>query len=157
MMKFRYDTVCGLYCGACKAVMANQTGTVEALAQEWEIKPAELVCHGCKTETIAAFCQDCTFRECVNNKGLEYCFQCSEFPCDELVQFRNDKAPHHSVVLHNSKRMRDMGVPRWLEEQRIRWSCPECGTSFSWYDQTCSTCGAKLYDCRAEEAELDRD
>lgn len=156
-MKYRYDAPCGLYCGACGTVLADKNGSVEALAEEWGMQPDQLVCHGCKTVTTAVFCRDCRFRDCVSSKGIDYCFQCDEFPCGDLLSFRNDQASHHSVVLQNSKRMLDIGVDRWLEEQRVRWSCPSCGASFSWYDTACKSCGAALRDCRADEAELGAD
>jgi len=154
-MKYRYDTPCGLYCGACGAVLADKTGTVEELAKKWDMKPDQLVCHGCLTETVAVFCRDCTLRACVLEKGVEHCFECDDYPCDALVAFRNDKASHHSMVLHNSGRMREVGVKQWLEEQKERWSCPGCGRAFSWYETECEACGAALRGCRQEESELD--
>lgn len=150
---YRYDAPCGLYCGACGTILADRKGTVEALAEEWGRKPEELVCHGCKSETTAVFCRTCTFRDCVASRGIDYCFQCGDFPCEALAGFRDDPAPHHSVVVRNGLRMREVGLERWLEEQRVRWSCPDCGEPFFWYDASCRTCGASLRDCRAEEAE----
>jgi rRNA maturation endonuclease Nob1 len=46
------------------------------------------------------------------------------------------------------------GVSNWLEEQKKRWSCPGCGTKFSWYDKTCPNCGRKVYNCADEEKDL---
>lgn len=150
-MTYRYDAPCGLYCGACGTILADKAGSVDILAKEWGMQPGQLVCHGCKTGTTG----DCTFRDCVASKGIEYCFQCDTFPCDELVRFRNDRASHHSVVLRNLRRMREIGVEQWLEEQRLRWSCPNCGAGSFWYDAECKMCGTPLRDCRAEEADLD--
>jgi len=31
---------------------------------------------------------------------VDYCFQCKDFPCDKLINFKNDKYEHHSIVLH---------------------------------------------------------
>ena len=156
-MKYRYDAVCGLYCGACGTVLADKNGSVEALAKEWGREPEQLVCHGCKTHVNASFCQDCGFKSCVKSKGIEHCFECEEFPCSMLTDFRNDQAAHHSVVVRNSETMREQGVTRWLEDQRKRWTCSGCGASFSWYDKTCKACGAALRDCEAEEAALASD
>ena len=50
-MKYRYDAPSGLYCGAWGTVLADGSGSVEALAEEWGIKPDELGCHGCQTGT----------------------------------------------------------------------------------------------------------
>jgi len=152
-MEARYDTVCGLYCGACRVVQCNEDGTVEALAKEWGMEPEQLVCHGCKTDVLASFCRDCVFKSCAAEKGIEHCSECGEFPCEQLLAFRDDDFAHHSAVVRNSETMRTMGLPAWLEHERARWSCPECGTRFWWYLKTCTSCGAALRDCEAEQAE----
>ncbi len=152
-MTYRYDAVCGLYCGACRVVQSNENGSVEALAKEWGREPAQLACHGCKSDVLATFCRDCVFKSCAASKGVEYCSECDEFPCAELIKFRDDDAVHHSAVVRNSEAMREQGVPAWLESQRERWNCPGCGTRFWWYAKTCKTCGSVLRDCEAEEAD----
>ncbi len=154
-MEYRYDAVCGLYCGACRVVQCNEDGSVDALAKEWGKDPEGLVCRGCKSDVLAAFCRDCDFKSCAASKGVEYCSECSEFPCAVLIEFRDDDAAHHSAVVRNSVAMREQGIPAWLESQRDRWDCPECGTRFWWYAKTCKTCGLALRDSEAEEAEAD--
>jgi hypothetical protein len=154
-MEYRYDAVCGLYCGACRVVQADEGGYTDALAEEWGRKPEDLVCHGCKSEVTASFCRDCTFRSCAQSKGIEYCFECGEFPCTTLIDFRDDKSVHHSAVLRNSEAMRQQGVVQWLRDQKERWLCSACGTAFWWYAKVCKTCGASLRDCESEEAEFD--
>jgi len=156
-VEHRYDAVCGLYCGACRVVQSNEDGSVEALAKEWGKDPEQLVCHGCKSDVLASFCADCDFKSCAASRGIEYCFECGDFPCSELIAFRDDDAAHHSVVLRNSEKMREQGVVRWLEGQRERWLCPECGTRFWWYAKTCATCGTALRDSEVEQTELDAD
>ncbi|MCL2682066.1 MAG: DUF3795 domain-containing protein [Bacteroidales bacterium] len=49
-------------------------------------------CKGCRKEKCAVF-KGCNVRECSENKGVDFCFQCSEFPCnntgfDEHLQKR---------------------------------------------------------------------
>lgn len=155
VLDYRHDAACGLYCGACDVLRANTTGSIEALAGKWGVDPDDLICQGCQTDTIGVFCRDCGFRECTRSKGIAHCSECDEFPCDALVRFRDDEVPHHSGVLRNLEEMREVGVERWLEDQRARWSCPRCGSSSCWEDTACVRCGSPLRDCRAEEAELD--
>jgi hypothetical protein len=38
-MDYRYDTVCGLYCGACDVLLANEKHEVASLAKAWDMKP----------------------------------------------------------------------------------------------------------------------
>lgn len=153
-MKFRYDTYCGLYCGACDVFIANEKGTLEESAKEWDMKPEDLMCHGCKSGTNAVYCRTCDIKKCAESKEVEFCYQCEEYPCTLLVEFRNDEHPHHSVVLKNQEIIKEKGVQKWLEEQEKRWTCPECGTQFAWYDTVCKKCQSALYDCRAEDKDI---
>jgi hypothetical protein len=130
-MEFRYDTFCGLYCGACDVLQANKSGTVEALAQAWGKESEQLRCRGCKSKINAVYCKDCDIRLCAENKDIAYCFQCDDYPCARLAAFRNDDCAHHSIVLQNLSRLCRQGLERWLEDQRARWACPNCGAEFT--------------------------
>jgi predicted RNA-binding Zn-ribbon protein involved in translation (DUF1610 family) len=153
-MKFQYDTYCGLNCGACYVLVANQKDEVEKMAKEWKLKPEDIKCFGCKTETNAIYCVDCDIKHCAEDKKVEFCFECNEYPCHKITAFRNDEHSHHSIVLKNLKTIQQQGVQKWLAEQKKRWSCSNCGERFCWYDKTCKKCGSKLYNCQDEEKDL---
>jgi hypothetical protein len=153
-MGFRYDTFCGLYCGACDVLQANKSGTIETLAQAWGEEPEQLRCRGCKSEINAVYCKECGIKLCAKNKEVEYCFQCDDYPCTRLVAFRNDDHAHHSIVLRNLDHIGRHGLEQWLEEQRARWSCPNCGVGFTWYDKVCKGCGNGVYNCKDEESDI---
>lgn len=38
-------------------------------------------CHGCRNEQCKLF-KDCGVRPCHQKKGVDFCYQCDEFPCD---------------------------------------------------------------------------
>jgi hypothetical protein len=156
-MAFRYDTYCGLYCGACPVLVANETGQLAETARKWDMKPEELVCGGCKSGVECVYCRSCRLKACAQDKQIESCVECAEYPCLQLIDFRNDSHPHHSAVLGNLSRIRKIGVRNWLTEQKTRWSCSMCGTRFTWYDETCAQCGSRLYNCRSEDDELSRE
>ena len=153
-MEYRYDAPCGLYCGACDALNSFREGRSEEHAKLAGEDPELVKCAGCKTDVNAIYCVGCDFRDCTRDKGIEFCSECEDFPCAKLVAFRNDEHPHHSSVLKNLETIRDKGLDAWLKEQEERWSCPECGKGFTWYDSKCEACGAGLYDCRAEDKDL---
>jgi hypothetical protein len=49
-------------------------------------------CRGCRKEKCVLF-KNCNVRDCCENKRVDYCFQCPEFPCnntgfDEHLQNR---------------------------------------------------------------------
>lgn len=153
-MKKRLDTYCGLFCGACEVFLANEKGSVEEIAKKWKMKSEDLYCHGCKTDTTSIYCKECEIKLCAQSKELDYCFQCEDFPCEYLMELRNDENPHHSIVLHNLKLIKNMGVKSWIEEQEKRWSCKKCNEKYSWYDDTCSNCGSSVRSCIDDEKEL---
>ncbi|UCE26796.1 MAG: DUF3795 domain-containing protein [Candidatus Coatesbacteria bacterium] len=156
-MEYRYDTYCGLYCGACPVLVANQRGTVDELAEKREMDAADLVCAGCKSGTRKAPRADCEFALCALEKGVESCVECDEYPCENLIGFRDDERAHHSVVTRNLDRLGEVGLEAWLAEQDERWKCGACGTRFTWYDEKCPDCGAETYDSRAEEKDIKRE
>ncbi|NLG79739.1 MAG: DUF3795 domain-containing protein [Firmicutes bacterium] len=150
----RYDTYCGLYCGACDTLLANEEGRLGLLARKCKMSVEALTCRGCKSGVASVWCMKCEIRRCALARRVEFCFECADYPCDRLRAFAADSRAHHSVVLKNLEAIRVKGVAAWLEEQKSRWSCPQCGTRSSWYDRRCRRCRQRLYDCRDEEADL---
>ena len=154
-MKTRYDSYCGLYCGACPVLAATVKGEVEAKAAAWELPAKDIVCAGCKSRVLATYCKtECVMRLCARDHGFEFCVECDEYPCATVQTFERDGYPHHTLITANSEAIADAGVDAWLEEQGKRWSCSGCGTPFTWYEEECAKCGGKLYDAFAEEADL---
>lgn len=156
-MEVRHDSFCGLNCGACPVGLANEredAGDLARMAGEWGKEPEDLICGGCKGDTTSSICARCSMRGCAMTRGLEFCHQCHEYPCGMLVAFRNDSAPHHSVVLRNLERIRDTGPEAWLASEAARWSCPGCSRRFSWYEERCGVCGSALYNSVEEEKDL---
>lgn len=143
-MEYRYDSVCGLFCGACDVLLANKANQLEEMAKLENMSVADLRCHGCKSVVNAVYCIDCDMRLCAIKKKIEYCFQCDDFPCARLQDFNNDRCPHHSVVLNNLNIMKNKGVEQWINQQKTRWSCTKCGCAFSYYMKNCSNCGTSL-------------
>lgn len=150
-MTFCYDSYCGLYCGACAVLKANEDGTLQEKCKEWDIAPEDAHCHGCKSDTPAVYCRTCDIKKCAEEKNVNFCFQCTEYLCPRLTAFKNDEHPHHSVIFKNLETIKNKGVESWLKEQKSRWSCSECGTSYTWYDNVCPQCGSTVYNCIHEE------
>lgn len=153
-MSYRYDTYCGLYCGACETLVANEENKVEELAMIRGRKPQDLVCNGCKTSKNTSFCSKCKIKKCAREKNVEFCSECPEYPCPQLLSFRDDQYPHHSIIIKNLDELKKNGPESWLKEQASRWSCPKCGAKYSWYSGKCKQCGSKVFNSRDEEAAL---
>jgi len=150
----RDDTYCGLYCGSCGVLKANEEGKLEELAEKWGDKPEELICEGCKSGVNSVYCADCDIKKCNIEKGYENCGECPDFPCALIQDFNDDRYSHHSVVIRNLTEIKTSTVSSWLQKQQERWKCSKCGKKFSWYDEVCEECGEELYNSNKEEADL---
>ncbi len=112
---------CGLYCSACGASD----------------------CGGCRSDDIDEYIIRCKFRNCVKEKGLDFCCYCADYPCKELRDFMRDEWPHHWTMAPNLEYIRKYGVDKWLEAQAQKWLCKTCGANIYWYQKTCG-CGKEL-------------
>ncbi|MHC4552628.1 MAG: DUF3795 domain-containing protein [Planctomycetota bacterium] len=112
---------CGIYCGACGATD----------------------CGGCHSNIIDETITGCKFRQCADEKGLEFCGFCPDYPCEKLAAFMTDHWPHHNTIKANQQQICSEGKEAWLAAQKKQWSCPDCGEAISWYQPACD-CGCKL-------------
>ena len=131
---------CGLHCGKCFAFsegeicrlskeLKGNLGYFEIYAERFVnllneplfLKYPEFIemlnyfslgkCKGCRKEKCVLF-KSCQVRECSENKRVDFCFQCSEFPCnntgfDENLQKRWKLA---------NEKMKDCGVEAYYDE-----------------------------------------
>ncbi|MCK5022265.1 MAG: DUF3795 domain-containing protein [Candidatus Pacebacteria bacterium] len=101
---------CGLYCGKCFAFidgdiaknskkLKESIGNFDVYAERFVDLIDEPIfkkysdfkdllqyfsngnCGGCRKEKCKIF-KDCKVRECYEKKAVDFCFQCSEFPCN---------------------------------------------------------------------------
>lgn len=164
MNEFRYDTYCGLYCGACDILNAYRNGRQEELTLKYNQKmsllaslfqvppsqlhvlPSQIKCRGCKNEEVFVNCGGCPIRNCARGRGLEYCIECREFPCELRKQLRHAEEilPQTKTELKNLNTIKEKGLDFWLKEQEQLWKCPRCQASFTWWAEKCSGCGKEL-------------
>lgn len=135
---------CGLFCGTCKIFLATQNGTLDKLSKETKIPVELLRCNGCRSTEVSLFCRNCAMKKCCSQKGLFTCADCEEFPCSVLKAFENDQHQHHKGVVVLLNDLKQNGETKWIEIQKERWSCNNCGHPFSWYDKNCENCNEKV-------------
>jgi len=72
---------------------------------------AQAACSGCRGDNV--LCPiECVAGECTREKGVDFCFQCEEFPCSKKVD------PHtQERWLNFNRRMKDIGVEEFYKEQ----------------------------------------
>ena len=141
--------ICGLYCGTCPSYLAprkNDSTQLEKQSQLKGITVAEYVCDGCHSDRVAPRCVNCAagFRQCAAEKKVTWCFQCADFPCQRLRDFKDvhvfNGISHHKHVIKDLQYMKKHGVEQWATEQERKGRCPQCGEMLYWYDLECPTC-----------------
>lgn len=88
---------CGLVCTDCPAYLATQAGDQEkaqATAELWSkqydatIVVDDVWCDGCIVGgKKCSHCSECEIRACGQDRAVENCAHCEEYPCDRLVGF----------------------------------------------------------------------
>jgi hypothetical protein len=132
----KYFSYCGLYCGACPYLVATEIGTTAELAKKYNKPEADVICSGCQS----AGHEDCEFHTCEKAKSLESCAECCDFPCGKVTALNNDEWEHHSEVISNLTRIKQIGKTAWLQEQQEKWKCQKCGERTQWYQTECHKC-----------------
>ena len=58
-------------------------------SKDFPIKPEDINCDGCISETVIPFCEECNVRKCGLEKGVKNCAYCAEYPCEKLEKLWN--------------------------------------------------------------------
>lgn len=135
--------VCGLYCPACPIYQFTRQNNVKALtliAQRMNITLDKVYCTGCRTSVKTDYCTNCVMIRCASGKGIDFCSDCHEYPCEHLLEFKKGM-PHRVEILDSLDRICDAGWESWYVEMQEHYACPGCHQPNGWYDFQCKSCG----------------
>ena len=120
---------CGMNCALCMCYLREKN-----------------TCTGCRMgdDGKAKSCLACAIRNCEtprsNSSG--FCFECDAFPCVRLRHLdARYRAKYRMSMLENLASIRDSGMDHFVESERNRWECPECGGMQCVHTVTCIYCG----------------
>ena len=134
--------VCGLFCPGCTLYIASTEDPerLKRLATMFGISEEEIRCLGCRSEVRGPYCQTCKMVECAAERGVEFCAQCSDYPCEILIEFQEER-PHRADLFEDGEKIREVGFEKWFNDTFDEYSCPQCETINSAYDIACRRCG----------------
>ena len=122
---------CGLDCSACSTAYGDSP------------------CRGCggPEKYKPEFCRSiCGIKVCEKriNDQYRFCYECPEYPCE--ITCAHDQRCQAEYIsrespFENLKRIQEVGVEKFLHEERDRWTCVECGGVIRSQDGICSGCG----------------
>lgn len=117
---------CGLDCSKCEIYAATENKLLAEQLANWMKKVSELYvdprdvrCKGCKGDRESHWSPNCWILQCcVDEKHLDFCNECSEFPCEKLVDWsKKDKRYVEALewLKRNKKHKRPLfGEPKIL-------------------------------------------
>jgi len=140
---------CGLYCGVCAIYIAHRDNNLKFKEKLVNVyKPFaetvdDLQCLGCLSEDLVfGYCQQCTIKSCVIEKELEGCYQCDEWPCKIIKRFPIPVGK--KVIMRAIPQWRELGTEKWVEQEEIRYHCPECNNPLFRGTRRCNKCGISV-------------
>lgn len=100
-LEFKMTGVCGIYCGECECYKAKDNPQLMVYLINAGINEERLPCPGCREVKgdCPAIGTKCMTYICAKERGVNFCFECSDFPCDKL----NPSADRANVFPHNLK------------------------------------------------------
>lgn len=147
METLKLITYCGLYCGLCAQhtrIPEQAKRLKESMKKEgyeywgneipgfkgfWKflsnLAESKEDCNCRQGNCGAPFC---TIRKCAQDKHVEICVDCNEYPCQRILGI----AKGYPTLLADGKRMKEIGIETWVKEQEERRT-----TGFAYVDIRC--------------------
>jgi hypothetical protein len=125
---------CGMNCAVCSGYLARKN----------DLKRAGIMkgyCAGCRPRG-----KNCAFlkRKCdlLGNGRVQYCYECGEFPCRRLRDLDKRYRTHYRMsMIENLEYIKQNGIEKFLEKEKEKWRCPECGDVICCHNGICFNCG----------------
>ncbi|MGO5051020.1 DUF3795 domain-containing protein [Lachnospiraceae bacterium LCP25S3_G4] len=104
-------------------------------------------CDGClkSDEGKPEHCRKCKIKDCIIEKNLSYCYECSFYPCRQIKALEESyNTRYNASLIENSEVVKKHGLSTFMEQQQEIYICPDCGGIISIHDRECSECQYKL-------------
>lgn len=118
---------CGVNCEICSAYLRSNNP-----------------CSGCLTDDDSKplHCLNCAKKKCVKEKGISHCYKCEEFPCSKILVMDKKYRDKYGVsTIGNGKYVDKKGVTKFLEVQKLKYTCQKCSGIIDVHNKRCSECG----------------
>lgn len=122
---------CGMNCALCSGYLREKK-----------------ICSGCRSNDpdMPGYCTRCFIRNCENLKKAKrpYCFDCETYPCARLKRLdKRYRGKYGMSMLENLAHIRDSGIREFVQKEKKRWTCRQCGGIVSVHRKECLYCGTE--------------
>jgi hypothetical protein len=128
-MKSSLIAPCGMNCGICMAYLREKKK-----------------CPGCRenNENKSLSCLNCKIKNCneLNKNNIRFCFKCKYFPCERIKHIdKRYRTKYKMSMIENLENINKFGVRELNKNEKIRWTCSQCGGTICVHRGYCYTCG----------------
>lgn len=103
-----------------------------------------LGCHG-QDDAKPQHCRKCEIKDCTQEQGINFCYDCSSFPCTRIKRLDKSYRQRYQVsLIDNATKLKAVGAKQFLIEEREKWNGTDCGGVISLHDRFCSECGQEV-------------
>lgn len=71
-------------------------------------------CRGCRFGGGWSWWRDCPVRDCCLERGIDFCYQCKEFPCRKLKE--DPLLERKKAVIKANRQIRAIGIEEWMQQ-----------------------------------------
>lgn len=122
---------CGMNCCICMAYLRKKNK-----------------CPGCRIEANKPVTRvTCKIKTCetLTKNKLTFCFECENIPCKNLKHLDKRYRTRYSMsMVENLENIKKSGIEEFLRNEKIRWTCTECGDTICVHKGNCYNCGRKI-------------
>lgn len=111
---------CGLPCFACYMYLANEDEKMRQLvSRELGIPAEQAVCPGCRNSQgrPAHLPMPCRVYPCAAENQVQFCGDCSAFPCDHLHPYFDNAKLWHNTKVFQLCLMKKLGLESWAQNK----------------------------------------
>ena len=124
---------CGMNCGICMAYLREKNK-----------------CPGCRGADTnkAVTVVRCKIINCevFQKRKVKFCFGCDNFPCNNLKHLdKRYRTKYNMSMIENLGNIKKNGIRKFVRNEKMRWSCSECGGTICVHKGYCYSCGEKKH------------
>lgn len=123
---------CGMNCNVCSNYLALENDT-----KNRDVKLP--YCNGCRPRN-----KNCSFvkKKCSQIRKNEdsFCFECEKFPCELIIKLSESYKKYRINMVENLLYIKKNGLENFLDKERKKWGCPECGKTICCHNGICYSC-----------------
>ena len=119
---------CGINCNVCMAFLRTKNK-----------------CPGCSGDDSGKpkTRLDCKIKTC-ESLDSSFCFSCNEYPCSKIKHLDKRYTTKYKMsVIENLNNIKTKGIINFANEEKARWTCPDCKGTICVHKACCISCGRK--------------